>query len=63
MLVFYYPQFARVNIANINQSNTAAAANVAFGSAGANQTIVQLQSDSANVGYDGACMARALLPR
>jgi len=46
----YYALFANVNIVKANQSNTASATNVALFSPGANQTIVQLQSNSLNVG-------------
>ena len=41
--------FLKINVANINQSNTAYGANVAVGSPFATQTLVQLQSNSATV--------------
>ena len=41
--------FLKLNVANINQSNTAYGANVAVGSPFATQTLVQAQSNSATV--------------
>ena len=39
--------FTTVNVANVAQNNTAVGRNIAVGSPGASQTLVQLQSNSA----------------
>ena len=41
--------FLKLNVANVNQSNTAYGANIAVGSPFATQTLVQAQSNSATV--------------
>ena len=41
--------FLKLNLADVRQSNTAYGANVAVGSPFANQTLVQLQSNSATI--------------
>ena len=39
--------FTKINVANVAQSNSAVGQNIAVGSPGAVQTLVQLQSNSA----------------
>ena len=39
--------YTKINVANLTQSNTAFGQNIAIGSPGAVQTLVQLQSNSA----------------
>ncbi len=39
--------FTTVNVANVSQNNTAIGRNIAVGSPGASQTLVQLPSNSA----------------
>ena len=41
--------FLKLNVANVNQSNTAYGANIAVGSPFTTQTLVQVQSNSATV--------------
>ena len=47
----FYPYLflTKVNVANVPQTNTAVGQNIAIGSAGVNQTLVQLQSNSAAI--------------
>jgi hypothetical protein len=42
-----YFNLTKINVANVSQSNTAVGQNIAVGSPGAVQTLVQLQSNSA----------------
>jgi hypothetical protein len=48
-MFFPYFNLTKVNIANVPQTNTAIGQNIAVGSLGVNQTLVQLQSNSAVV--------------
>ena len=48
-MFFPYFNLTKVNIANVPQTNTAIGQNIAVGSLGVNQTLVQLQSNSAAV--------------
>ena len=48
-MFFPYLSLTKVNIANVPQTNTAFGQNIAVGSAGVNQTLVQLQSNSAAI--------------
>jgi len=48
-MFFPYINLTKVNVANLNQSNSAFGQNVAVGSLGVNQTLVQLQSNSAAI--------------
>ncbi len=47
----FYPYFdlTKINVANVTQTNTAVGQNIAVGSLGVTQTLVQLQSNSANI--------------
>jgi hypothetical protein len=48
--MFYpYINLTKVNVANVPQTNTAVGQNIAIGSLGVNQTLVQLQSNSAAI--------------
>ena len=42
-----YFNFTKINVANVSQTNTAVGRNIAIGSPGAVQTLLQLQSNSA----------------
>ncbi len=48
-MFFPYINLTKVNVATVNQNNNAFGQNVAVGSAGVNQTLVQLQSNSAAI--------------
>jgi hypothetical protein len=48
-MFFPYFNLTKVNIANVPQTNTAIGQNIAVGSLGVNQTLVQIQSNSAVV--------------
>ena len=48
-MFFPYFSITKVNVANLNQNNTAFGQNIAVGSLGVNQTLVQLQSNSAAI--------------
>jgi hypothetical protein len=48
-MFFPYFNLTKVNIANVPQTNTAIGQNIAVGSAGVNQTLVQIQSNSAAI--------------
>ena len=48
-MFFPYFNLTKINIANVPQTNTAVGQNIAVGSAGVTQTLVQIQSNSANV--------------
>ena len=48
-MFFPYFNLTKVNVANVAQTNNAVGQNIAVGSAGVNQTLVQLQSNSANI--------------
>jgi hypothetical protein len=48
-MFFPYIDITKINVATVNQSNNAFGQNIAVGSVGATQTLVQLQSNSANV--------------
>ena len=48
-MFFPYFNITKVNIANVPQTNTAIGQNIAVGSLGVNQTLVQVQSNSAAV--------------
>ena len=48
-MFFPYINLTKVNVANLSQNNTAFGQNIAVGSAGVNQTLVQLQSNSAAI--------------
>jgi hypothetical protein len=47
----FYPYLilTKVNVANLSQTNNAVGQNIAIGSLGVNQTLVQLQSNSAAI--------------
>jgi hypothetical protein len=47
--MFPYFSFTRINIANVSQTSTAVGQNIAIGSPGVSQTLVQIQSNSAVV--------------
>jgi hypothetical protein len=48
-MFFPYLNLTKTNVANVNQTNNANAQNIAFGSAGVNQTIAQVQSNNAAI--------------
>ena len=48
-MFFPYINLTKVNVANVAQTNNAFGQNIAVGSLGANQTLVQLQSNSASI--------------
>ena len=47
----YFPYFnlTKVNVVNLSQTNNAVGQNIAVGSAGVNQTLVQIQSNQASI--------------
>jgi hypothetical protein len=48
-MFFPYFNITKVNIANVPQTNTAIGQNIAVGSLGVTQTLVQLQSNQASI--------------
>ena len=48
-MFFPYFNITKVNVANLTQTNNAVGQNIAIGSIGVNQTLVQLQSNSAAI--------------
>ncbi|MGD9892033.1 MAG: hypothetical protein AB7R89_34170 [Dehalococcoidia bacterium] len=48
-MFFPYFNLTKINVANLSQSNTAVGQNIAVGSLGANQTLAQVQSNSAAI--------------
>ncbi len=48
-MFFPYFNLTKVNVATVTQNNNAFGQNIAVGSAGVSQTLVQLQSNSANI--------------
>jgi len=48
-MFFPYINLTKINVANLNQSNSAFGQNVAAGSLGATQTLVQQQGNSAAI--------------
>ncbi len=46
-MFFPYLSLTKINVANLNQSNTAVGQNIAVGSLGATQTLAQVQGNSA----------------
>jgi hypothetical protein len=48
-MFFPYINLTKINVATLNQSNNAFGQNVAVGSAGVNQTLAQVQSNSAAI--------------
>jgi hypothetical protein len=48
-MFFPYLSITHINVANVPQTNSAFGQNIAVGSLGVNQTLVQLQSNSAVV--------------
>jgi hypothetical protein len=47
--VFPFINLTKVNVANVNQSHHAFGQNIAIGSAGVTQTLVQLQNNAAAI--------------
>jgi hypothetical protein len=47
--MYPYFSFTRINVANLTQTNSAVGQNIAVGSPGAVQTLVQLQGNSAAI--------------
>jgi hypothetical protein len=48
-MFFPYFNLTKINVANVPQTNTAVGQNIAVGSAGVTQTLVQLQSNQASI--------------
>jgi len=48
-MFFPYFNLTKVNVANVAQSNNAVGQNIAVGSLGVNQTLAQVQSNSASI--------------
>ena len=48
-MFFPFFSYTKVNVANLSQNNTAVGQNIAIGSPGAAQTLVQLQSNAAAI--------------
>jgi hypothetical protein len=48
-MFFPYFNITKVNVANVAQTNNAVGQNIAVGSLGVNQTLVQLQSNQASI--------------
>jgi hypothetical protein len=48
-MFFPYFNITKVNVANLTQTNNAVGQNIAVGSAGVNQTLVQIQSNNASI--------------
>jgi hypothetical protein len=48
-MFFPYFNLTKVNVANVAQSNNAVGQNIAIGSLGVNQTLVQVQSNQAAI--------------
>jgi hypothetical protein len=48
-MFFPYFNITKVNVANLSQTNTAVGQNIAVGSLGVNQTLVQAQANSAAI--------------
>ena len=46
-MFFPYINLTKINVANVNQNNNAFGQNIAVGSAGVNQTLAQVQGNSA----------------
>ena len=48
-MFFPYFNLTKINVANVPQTNTAVGQNIAVGSGGVTQTLVQLQSNQASI--------------